>query len=197
MNAMHLLPFETGWIEMVCGCMFSGKTEELIKRLRRAEIARMKLAVFKPEIDQRYARKKLASHSSLLFDATIVSHSSEILDAVKDEHVVGIDEVQFFDDGIRQVARELANRGKRVICAGLDQDYLGKPFENTIQLMAEAEYVTKLLAICVKCGNPANRTQRKVKGGERIVVGAADIYEARCRKCFDPELRTEGQEATS
>jgi len=191
MNAMHLLPTETGWIELICGCMFSGKTEELIKRLRRAEIARMKLSVFKPEIDQRYDRQKIASHNSLMFDARIVTSSDEILAAVTDEQVVGIDEVQFFDDGIIQVARRLADQGKRVICAGLDQDYLGNPFENTVNLMAESEYVTKLLAICVKCGNPANRTQRKVKMGERIVVGAADVYEARCRKCFDPELKGE------
>ncbi len=191
MNAMHLLPTETGWIELICGCMFSGKTEELIKRLRRAEIARQKLAVFKPEIDQRYDKKKIASHSSLMFDATIVNHSSEILKLVTDEQVVGIDEVQFFDDGIIAVARQLAEQGRRVICAGLDQDYLSQPFEHTINLMAESEYVTKLLAICVKCGNPANRTQRTVKAGERIVVGAADIYEARCRKCFDPQLKEE------
>ena len=195
MNAMHLLPIETGWIELICGCMFSGKTEELIKRLRRAEIARQKLAVFKPEIDKRYDRKKIASHSSLMFDATIVNHSSEILDKVGDEQVVGIDEVQFFDEGIIAVARTLAEQGRRVICAGLDQDYLSRPFEHTMNLMAESEYVTKLLAICMKCGNPANRTQRKVKAGDRIVVGAADIYEARCRKCFDPELKHESENA--
>ncbi len=188
---MHILPSETGWIEMICGCMFSGKTEELIKRLRRAEIARLRLAVFKPEIDKRYDKKKIASHSSLKFDATIVNSSSEILASVDGEEVVGIDEVQFFDDGIIAVARELAMRGKRVICAGLDQDYLGKPFENTMRMMAEAEYVSKLLAICVKCGNPAIRNQRKIHNGQRIVVGAADIYEARCRKCFDPELKNE------
>jgi len=136
---MHILPTGTGWIEMICGCMFSGKTEELIKRLRRAEIARLNLAVFKPEIDKRYDKKKIASHSSLKFDATIVNSSSEILAMVDGEEVVGIDEVQFFDDGIVEVAKKLAMQGKRVICAGLDQDYLGKPFENTMRMMAEAE----------------------------------------------------------
>lgn len=188
---MYSLPRETGWIELICGCMFSGKTEELIKRLRRAEIARLSLSVFKPEIDKRYDREKIASHSSLKFDATIVNSSEEILNLVDGEEVVGIDEIQFFDEGIIEVARKLAKRGKRVICAGLDQDYLGKPFENSTLMMAEAEYVTKLLAICVKCGNPAHRTQRKVRGGDRIVVGATDIYEARCRRCFDPELERE------
>ncbi len=182
---IHFLPVETGWIEMITGCMFSGKTEELIKRLRRAEIAKMKLKVFKPVIDNRYDKTKIASHNKSMFEAELVESAKDILNKVIDEDVVGIDEVQFFDEDVIDVAKELASRGIRVICAGLDQDYLGKPFENSVKLMGEAEYVTKLLAICMKCGNPANRTYRKADLGERIVVGASDIYEARCRKCFE------------
>lgn len=182
---IHFLPVETGWIEMITGCMFSGKTEELIKRLRRAEIAKMKLKVFKPVIDNRYDKTKIASHNKSMFEAELVETSSDILSRVKEEDLIGIDEVQFFDENVVQTARELAKRGIRVICAGLDQDYLGTPFENSIKLMGEAEYVTKLLAICVKCGNPANRTYRFADIGERIVVGAAETYEARCRKCFE------------
>ncbi len=183
---------DVGWIEVITGCMFSGKTEELIKRLRRAIIAKQKVKVFKPMIDNRYSEDKISSHNKNMLEAVVIKHSDEILSLVgEDDEVVGIEEVQFFDEKIVDVCKYLADNGKRVIVAGLDQDYLGQPFENTMKLMAEAEYVTKLLAICVKCGNLANRTQRTVKKKDRIVVGSVGLYEARCRKCFDPELKNE------
>ena len=183
---------DVGWIEVITGCMYSGKTEELIKRLRRAIIAKQKVKVFKPMIDNRYSEDKISSHNRNMLEAIVVRHSDEILPLINDDdEVIGIEEVQFFDEKIIDVCKYLADNGKRVIVAGLDQDYLGKPFENTMRLMAEAEYVTKLLAICVKCGNLANRTQRTVKKKDRIVVGSVGMYEARCRKCFDPELKNE------
>ncbi len=183
---------DTGWIEVITGCMYSGKTEELIKRLRRAIIAKQKVKVFKPALDDRYSEKKISSHNKNMLDAIVVMHSDDILSQVEEnDEVIGIEEVQFFDEKIIDVCKYLADSGKRVIVAGLDQDYLGQPFENTMRLMAEAEFVTKLLAICVKCGNLANRTQRTVKKKDRIVVGSVGLYEARCRKCFDPELKNE------
>ena len=183
---------DVGWIEVITGCMFSGKTEELIKRLRRAIIAKQKVKVFKPMIDNRYSEDKISSHNKNMLEAIVIKHSDEVLSLInEDDEVIGIEEVQFFDEKIVDVCKFLADNGKRVIVAGLDQDYLGQPFENTMKLMAEAEYVTKLLAICVKCGNLANRTQRTVKKKDRIVVGSVGLYEARCRKCFDPELKNE------
>ena len=178
-----------GHIELIVGSMFSGKSEELIRRLRRAEIARRRIQVFKPRIDVRYAEEAIASHSELRFDAIAVQSSADILRLLDDRvEVVGIDEAQFFDDGIVAVCERLANLGKRVVVAGLDQDYLGRPFEPVPTLMAVAEYVTKTLAVCVRCGAPANRSQRLVSSGERVVVGAGQTYEARCRRCFEPEL---------
>lgn len=183
---LHDSPKETGWIEVIAGCMFSGKTEELIRRLRRAQIARQSVAIFKPKIDSRYSADHIVSHSELRIPSTVVEQSSEILTLARDAQVVGVDEGQFFDAGIVDVVEQLANEGKRVIVAGLDQDYRGKPFEPIPQLLAVAEYITKTLAICVVCGNPADRTQRTTRASERVLVGAKDSYEARCRRCFEP-----------
>ncbi len=183
---IHDSPRNTGWIEVIAGCMFSGKTEELIRRIRRAEIAKQKVAIFKPKLDNRYSSDHIVSHSDSKLLSTSVERSNEILSLVSDAQVVGIDEGQFFDMEILNVVDLLANQGKRVIIAGLDQDYRGKPFEPMPQLLAIAEYITKTLAICVVCGNPADRTQRTTLASERVLVGAKDSYEARCRRCFEP-----------
>jgi len=178
-----------GWIEVVVGSMFSGKSEELIRRLRRAQIARQKVQIFKPKIDTRYDDDHIVSHSDMRILSTTVANSRELLERVEDDtEVVGIDEGQFFDLELPMVCNTLADRGKRVIVAGLDQDYLGKPFEPMPQLLAIAEYITKTLAICMVCGNPANHTQRLIASGDRVLVGAQGMYEARCRRCFDPLL---------
>lgn len=182
----HDSPQKTGWIEVIAGCMFSGKTEELIRRLRRAQIARQEVAIFKPQIDTRYSNDHIVSHSELKIPSMVVEKPSEILKAAGTSQVVGIDEAQFFDMSLVEVADQLANEGKRVIIAGLDQDYRGKPFEPIPQLLAVAEYITKTLAICMVCGNPADRTQRTSLESERVLVGAKDSYEARCRRCFRP-----------
>jgi thymidine kinase len=182
----HDSPKHVGWIEVIVGCMFSGKTEELIRRIRRAEIARQRVAIFKPKIDNRFSADHIVSHSELKLKSTVVEHSSDILELGRDAQVIGIDEGQFFDLNLVDVAEKLANEGKRVIVAGLDQDYRGKPFEPMPQLLAVAEYITKTLAICVVCGNPADRTQRTTADSERVLVGATDTYEARCRHCFHP-----------
>lgn len=182
----HESPRKTGWIEVIAGCMFSGKTEELIRRLRRAQIARQEVAIFKPKIDTRYSNDHIVSHSELKIPSMVVERPDEILKAVGNAQVVGIDEAQFFDMSIVDVVDQLANEGRRVIIAGLDQDYRGKPFEPIPQLLAVAEYITKTLAICVICGNPADRTQRTTDANERVLVGAKDTYEARCRMCFKP-----------
>ena len=181
-----------GWIEVVVGSMFSGKSEELIRRLRRAQIARQKVQIFKPTVDTRYADDHIVSHSEMRIPSRAVSSSRALLDLVEaDTEVVGIDEGQFFDQDLPAVCNELADQGKRVIVAGLDQDYLGKPFEPMPQLLAIAEYITKTLAICMVCGNPANHTQRLVLSGDRVLLGAQGTYEARCRACFDPTLAQE------
>lgn len=182
---MVVQPQGTGWIEVICGPMFSGKTEELLRRLRRVKIARQRVQVFKPEIDQRYSVRQVVSHDDERIDATPVRTARELLGLVDpDTEVVGIDEAQFFDDELVAVVDELATSGRRVVIAGLDTDYRSEPFDPIPQLMARAEYVTKLLAICVRCGNPANRTLR-VSGGEaRFEVGAKERYEAVCRGCF-------------
>jgi thymidine kinase len=178
-----------GWIEVIVGSMFSGKSEELIRRLRRAQIARQHVQTFKPAIDTRFADDAIVSHSEMRMGSTAVASSRALLDQVADDtEVVGIDEGQFFDADLPAVCTELARRGKRVIVAGLDQDYLGKPFEPMPQLLAIAEYITKTLAICMVCGNPANQTQRLVASADRVLLGAQGTYEARCRACFDPEL---------
>jgi thymidine kinase len=185
---MQLQPRDTGWIEVVCGSMFSGKTEELIRRVRLARIAKQKTVIFKPRVDDRYAERQIVSHDDQRMDSVPIVHAEEILKRVDDDtDVVGIDEAQFFGMDLVAVCESLANRGKRVIVAGLDQDYRGRPFEPIPSLLAVAEFITKNLAICVKCGNPANRSQRITGSTERIVVGAAEAYEARCRHCFSPE----------
>jgi thymidine kinase len=176
-----------GHVEVVCGPMFSGKTEELIRRMKRAEIARQRYQVFKPEIDNRYGKEFVASHNANRMDAIPVSHSSQILDLLDDStRIVGIDEAQFFDNGLVEVVERLANRGMRVICAGLDMDYRGKSFGPMAELMAIAEDVKKLPAICVVCGNPATRSQRVSASQEQVLVGAHDSYEARCRAHHRP-----------
>jgi thymidine kinase len=186
--APHSMPKDIGWIEVIAGCMFSGKTEELIRRLRRAQIARQKVKIFKPKIDTRYSENEIVSHSEQSLPSILISDIKEIYDHSNDAKVIGIDEAQFFTEDIIGVCNTLAKEGKRVIVAGLDQDYRGIPFDPMPQLLAIAEYITKTLAICVVCGNPADKTQRKITSSERVVVGAAEIYEARCRKChFIPE----------
>ena len=178
-----------GWIEVIVGSMFSGKSEELIRRLRRVQIARQKVQIFKPTVDSRYADDHIVSHSEMRIPSRAVSSSRALLDLVEaDTEVVGIDEGQFFDQELPMICDTLANQGKRVIVAGLDQDYLGKPFEPMPQLLAIAEYITKTHAICMVCGNPASHTQRLVASGDRVLVGASGLYEARCRACFDPFL---------
>jgi thymidine kinase len=178
-----------GWLEVVAGSMFSGKSEELIRRLRRAQIAKRKVQIFKPRIDNRYSQAHITSHSAMQIEAEAVASSRELFERVKpDTEVVGIDEGQFFDPELPAICTLLADQGKRVIVAGLDQDYLGKPFEPMPQLLAIAEYITKTLAICMVCGAPANHTQRLVNSSERVLVGAQGTYEARCRHCFDPRL---------
>src|SRR5437867_12238053 len=178
-----------GWVEVITGSMFSGKSEELIRRIRRAQIARQKVQIFKPRVDDRYAADHIVSHSEMKMPSQVVRSAREILDTLeKGTEVVGIDEGQFFDLSLVEVVNTLADRGVRVIVAGLDQDYMGRPFEPMPQLLAVAEYITKTLAICVVCGDPANHTQRLVASSDRVLVGATGVYEARCRHCFDPTL---------
>jgi thymidine kinase len=185
---MQAFPRDVGWIEVICGSMFSGKTEELIRRLKRAQIAKQKVQVFKPKIDTRYDAEKVVSHSAQAIESLPIARADQIFQHLQPgTEVVGIDEVQFFGGELLPVVEALAGRGLRVICAGLDQDYLGKPFEPMPQLLAISEYITKELAICVVCGNPANRSQRLVSARARVVVGAAGEYEARCRKCHVAE----------
>ncbi len=172
---------KTGHIEVICGSMFSGKTEELIRRIRRAEIARQRVKVFKPKIDNRYSEFSIVSHSEQSYPSEVIENAEEMLEKSFDTEVIGIDEAQFFENNLVQICQDLADSGKRVIVAGLDQDYKAFPFEPIPQLLAVAEYITKTLAICVVCGAPANRTQRVTKNSERVLVGAENHYEARCR----------------
>ncbi len=174
----------TGWIEVVCGSMFSGKTEELLRRLTRARIARQKVEVFKPGIDKRYDEEDVVSHDARKAASIPVENAAQILFYAEDFEVVGIDEAQFFGDELVSVCNELADNGKRVIIAGLDMDYLGKPFGPIPQLMATAEYVTKVHAICMRCGNLANYSHRTVQNDKLVVLGETDAYEPLCRKCF-------------
>ena len=177
-----------GSIEVITGSMFSGKSEELIRRVRRAQIARQKVQMFKPRLDARYSEAEIVSHSEMKMPSQVVERASEIPPLVaEDTEVIGIDEGQFFDGSLVEVADALANRGLRVIVAGLDQDYRGRPFEPMPQLMAVAEYVDKTLAVCMRCGAPANRSQRLVETEGRVVVGGVGKYEARCRRCFHPD----------
>ena len=176
----------TGWIEVVCGSMFSGKTEELIRRLKRARIARQRVEIFKPAVDTRYSESDVVSHDASAIPCASVSSAEQILLLAGDADVIGIDEGQFFSDDLVRVCTHLARSGKRVIVAGLDQDYLGRPFEPIPSLMAVAEFVTKLHAVCVVCGAPANHSQRLVPDAARLLVGAKDAYEPRCRAHFTP-----------
>ncbi len=192
---MHHVPHDTGWIEVITGCMFSGKTEELIRRLNRARYARQNVRIFKPRIDSRYAADSVVSHSRQELSALAIDDPYDILEHVDDIDVVGIDEAQFLGEHVVAVSERLANDGKRVVVAGLDQDFLGRPFDPMPHLMAIAEYVTKNLAICMRCGNPADRSQRLVRRDATVVVGGTEAYEARCRRCFDPALSTATQAA--
>lgn len=176
-----------GWIEVVCGSMFSGKTEELIRRLRRARIARQSVSVFKPAIDTRYDAESVVSHDASALPSVAVHTADQIQLLVGDASVVGIDEAQFFGLELVDVVQRLARDGRRVVIAGLDQDYLGRPFEPVPQLMAVAEHVTKLHAICMRCGAPANHSQRLIIGDSRVLLGEKDAYEPRCRHCFQPQ----------
>lgn len=178
-----------GWIEVICGPMFSGKSEELIRRLRRAQIARKRVQVFKPTIDDRYSRDEIVSHSDQRLGATVVANAREILLKLDwRTQVVGIDEPNFVADGLVEVAQQLADSGKQVLIAGLDTDYMGRPFPPIPDLLCVAESITKTLAICMRCGNPAKHTQRLVDAAGLIVVGAGGMYEARCRRCFEPGI---------
>lgn len=179
-----------GSLEVVCGCMFSGKTEELIRRLRRAQYAKMKVGIFKPIIDTRYHLENIVSHNSNHITSTPVRNAKEIILHAPDCEVIGIDEVQFFGDEVVEVCQFLANTGKRVIVAGLDMDFAGKPFGPMPTLMAMAEVVTKVSAICMKCGSEAHYSYRKVRSNETLLLGETESYEARCRHCF-----TEGMQS--
>lgn len=172
---------KTGHIEVICGSMFSGKTEELIRRIRRAEIAKQRVKVFKPKIDNRYSEFEIVSHNEQSYPSEVVENAEEVLEKSFDVEVIGIDEAQFFDNNLIDICQQLADSGKRVIVAGLDQDYRSAPFEPMPQMLAIAEYITKTLAVCVVCGAPANRTHRITESNEKILVGAMNHYEARCR----------------
>ena len=180
----HLNGERRGWIEVVCGSMFSGKTEELIRRLRRAQIANQRVEIFKPQIDTRYDDELIVSHDENMIRSTPVSNSQNILLLSEGMDVIGIDEAQFFDEELPEVCKKLADRGSRVIAVGLDMDYLARPFEPMPQLLAIADYVTKVHAICVICGNLAAYSFRKTKGDSQILLGEKDIYEPRCRVCY-------------
>lgn len=184
---MDIVTSQVGWIEVVCGPMFSGKSEELIRRLRRAGIARRRVQVFKPAIDDRYSLDEIVSHADQRMKSEVVSRAKEILDKIEwRTQVVGIDESNFFGPDLVGVATQLADAGKQIIIAGLDTDYLGRPFTPIPDLLCLAESITKTLAICMRCGNPAKHTQRLVESSDLIVVGASGMYEARCRRCFEP-----------
>ena len=175
-----------GHIEVVCGSMFSGKTEELIRRLRRAQIAKQKVVVFKPKIDNRFHKEKIVSHSKQEIHSIVIKDAEEILQHAVFAQVIGIDEAQFFGNELIDIVQNLADSGKRVIIAGLDMDYRAVPFEPMPQLLAIAEDITKMHAICMRCGAQANYTYRMTASKERVVVGAGEVYEARCRHCFEP-----------
>jgi thymidine kinase len=186
-----------GWIEVVCGPMFSGKSEELIRRLRRAEIARQRVQIFKPGIDERYAADHIVSHNESKIRSENVRNAAGVMDRLDlRTEIIGIDEAQFLGMELVDTVVRLADMGKRVIIAGLDTDYLGRPFHPMPELLAVADEITKTLAICVQCGNPAKHTQRLVASEDLIVVGATGMYEARCRRCFEPELASVKAQAT-
>jgi thymidine kinase len=184
---MDIVTGNLGWIEAICGPMFSGKSEELMRRLRRAMIARKRVQVFKPAIDQRYSSDEIVSHNDLRMKSQVIQRASDILPLLDPRtEVVGIDEANFFGPDLAEVASQLADSGKQVMVAGLDTDYMGRPFPPMPELLCLAESITKTLAICMRCGNPAKHTQRLVESTDLIVVGAGGMYEARCRRCFEP-----------
>jgi len=184
---MDLVTGNLGWIEVICGPMFSGKSEELIRRLRRAMIARKRVQVFKPALDDRYSADEIVSHGDIRMKSEVIQTAAEVLAKLDwRTEVVGIDEANFLGRGLIDVVTRLADSGKQVILSGLDTDYMGRPFPPIPEILCLAEAITKTLAICVRCGNPAKHTQRLVASDELIVVGAAGVYEARCRRCFEP-----------
>ena len=186
---MELVAGNIGWIEVVCGPMFSGKSEELMRRLRRAMIARKRVQVFKPVIDDRYSHDEIVSHGDIRMKSAVISGATDILQTLDwRTQVVGVDEANFLGPELIEVTRQLADSGKQVILAGLDTDFMGRPFSPIPELLAHAESITKTLAICMRCGNPAKHTQRLVESEDLIVVGAAGMYEARCRRCFEPGI---------
>lgn len=186
---MDIVTGNLGWIEAICGPMFSGKSEELMRRLRRAIIARKRVQVFKPAIDERYSSDEIVSHNDLRMKSQVIQKASEILPLLDPRtEVVGIDESNFFGPDLATVATQMADGGKQVLIAGLDTDYMGRPFPPMPDLLTLAESITKTLAICMRCGNPAKHTQRLVESDDLIVVGAGGMYEARCRRCFEPGM---------
>jgi thymidine kinase len=186
---MEIVTGNLGWIEVICGPMFSGKSEELIRRLRRSMIARKRVQVFKPVIDTRYSEDEIVSHGDLRMKSEVVKSGAEILDRIDwRSEVIGVDEANFMGPALVDTAQRLADSGKQVIIAGLDTDYMGRPFVPVPDLLALAETITKTLAICMRCGNPAKHTQRLRGSDDLIVVGAAGMYEARCRRCFEPGI---------
>lgn len=188
----HIRGERRGWIEVVCGSMFSGKTEELIRRLKRAKIANLNVEIFKPVIDARFDEIKIVSHDTNFIQSTPIDNSQKMLLLAQDADVIGIDEAQFFDHELPGVCDQLALRGVRVIVAGLDMDYLGKPFGPMPNLLAKADYVTKVHAICVKCGNIANYSYRKVPNDDQVMLGEMDVYEPRCRICYNEAMNEIG-----
>ena len=180
----HFKGQRSGWIEVICGSMFSGKTEELIRRLKRAKIANQKVEIFKPRIDTRYDEMKVVSHDSNAILATPIENSMKLLEYTEGVDVIGIDEAQFFDENLTDICQKLALKGIRVIIAGLDMDYKGVPFGPVPQLLAVAEYITKVHAICSHCGNLATHSYRKIADGQRVMLGEKDTYEPRCRSCY-------------
>ncbi|MDD3637511.1 MAG: thymidine kinase [Bacteroidales bacterium] len=182
----------SGWIEVICGSMFSGKTEELIRRLNRARIAKQRVEIFKPHIDKRYSEEDVVSHDSKAIQSIPVESASQILFYANDMEVIGIDEAQFFDDELASVCDQLANSGVRVIIAGLDMDFQGKPFGPLPALMATAEYVTKVHAICMRCGNLANYSHRIIANEKLVMLGETESYEPLCRKCFNEARKQKG-----
>jgi thymidine kinase len=189
MNDMDIVTGHIGWVEVVCGPMFSGKSEELIRRLRRARIARKRVQVFKPAIDKRFSDVEIVSHSDARMASETVGSALEILPKIDwRTQVVGVDEANFMGPELVEVAQQLADSGKQVIIAGLDTDFMGRPFPPIPDLLALSESITKTLAICMRCGNPAKHTQRLVESEDLIVVGAGGLYEARCRRCFEPGI---------
>ncbi len=182
---MILQPRDVGWLEVICGPMFSGKTEELIRRLTRASYARQNVQIFKPKIDDRYDEESIVSHSDHKLSGVAVSDLDELKNSLTPQvEVIGVDEVQFFDAGVVEFCEAMADSGRRIIVAGLDQDYRGRPFGPMPRLLSVAEYITKLMAICVRCGNPAHRSYRLAEDPQQVLVGTEEQYEARCRRCF-------------